>query len=175
MLEKLLLFVMNMKLLPKPLKNLWKNHEHAIRYIYYGGLTTVLSMITKFVGKWLFLLAGLSVDTQKLPNSINTAVSWTICATFAFVVNKKYVFYSESTEKKDVLREASAFFGARGFTFFLEWGIMLLPTIFGWNYNLMVLLSQFIIFALNYIFSRLLVFRRKKNPEEQKPAPADAE
>lgn len=167
MLEKLLLFVMNMKLLPQPLKNLWKNHEHAIRYIYYGGLTTVLSMITKFVGKWLFLLAGLSVDTQKLPNSINTAVSWTICATFAFVVNKKYVFYSESTEKSDVLREAATFFSARGFTFFLEWGLMLMPTIFGWNYNLMVLLSQFIIFALNYIFSRLLVFRKKKDPQAQ--------
>ncbi|MBP0967418.1 MAG: GtrA family protein [Oscillospiraceae bacterium] len=165
MLEKLLLFVV--KLLPKPLKNLWEKYEHALRYCYYGGWTTVLSMLTKFIGKWLFLLGGMSVDTQKIPNSINTAVSWIICATFAFIVNKKYVFHSESTERSVVLREFSTFFSARGFTFFLEWGLMLLPTIFGWSYNLMVILSQFIIFALNYIFSRLLVFRKKAETPEQ--------
>ena len=158
MLEALLQFAL--KLCPKPLKKLWDKYENIWRYCYYGAWTTLLSIITKFVGKWLFLLAGMSVDTQKIPNSINTAVSWIICATFAFVVNKKYVFHSETTEKSDVLREASTFFGARGFTFFLEWGIMLLPTIFGWNYNLMVILSQFIILALNYIFSKLLVFRK---------------
>ena len=163
MLEKLLQFVL--KLLPKPLKKLCDKYEHAMRYCYYGGWTTVISILTKFIGKYLFLLAGLSVDTQKIPNSVNTAISWIISAAFAFVVNKKYVFYSESTKKSDVLREVSTFFGARGFTFFLEWGIMLLPTIFGWNYNLMVLLSQFIIFALNYVFSRLLVFRKKKTPQ----------
>ncbi len=164
MLEKLLLFVV--KRLPKPLKNLCDKYEHAMRYCYYGAWTTLLSILTKFIGKWLFLLVGLSVATQKIPNSINTAISWIISAIFAFVVNKKYVFYSESTEKTDVLREASTFFGARGFTFFLEWGIMLLPTIFGWNYNAMVILSQFIIFALNYIFSRLLVFRKKNTPAD---------
>ena len=118
MLEKLLLFVV--KLLPKPLKKLSNKYEHALRYCYYGAWTTLLSILTKFIGKWLFLLAGLSVDTQKLPNSINTAVSWIICATFAFVVNKKYVFYSKTTERSDLLREAATFFGARGFTFFLE-------------------------------------------------------
>ncbi len=164
MLEKLLLFVV--KLLPKPLKNLCDKYEHAMRYCYYGAWTTLISILTKFIGKWLFLLVGLSVATQKIPNSINTAISWIISAIFAFVVNKKYVFYSESTEKSDVLREAATFFGARGFTFFLEWGIMLLPTIFGWNYNAMVILSQFIIFALNYIFSRLLVFRKKNTPAD---------
>ena len=161
MLEALLQFAL--KLCPKPLKKLWDKYENIWRYCYYGAWTTLLSIITKFVGKWLFLLAGMSVDTQKIPNSINTAVSWIICATFAFVVNKKYVFHSETTEKSDVLREASTFFGARGFTFFLEWGIMLLPTIFGWNYNLMVILSQFIILALNYIFSKFIIFKKKAN------------
>ena len=70
-------------------------------------------------------------------------------------------------EKADLLHEAGTFFGARGFTFFLEWGIMLLPTIFGWNYNVMVVLSQFIILALNYVFSKLVVFRKKPEMTEQ--------
>ena len=54
MLEKLLQFVL--KLLPKPLKSFWDKNEHALRYCYYGAWTTVLSMLTKFIGKWLFFL-----------------------------------------------------------------------------------------------------------------------
>lgn len=166
MLEALLQFAL--KLCPKPLKKLWDKYESVWRYCYYGAWTTLLSIITKFLGKWLFSLAGLSVDTQKIPNSINTAVSWVICASFAFYVNKKYVFHSESTEKTDLVHEITTFFGARGFTFVLEWAIMLTPTIFGWNYNLMVVLSQFIILALNYVFSKLFVF--KKGAEKTKSA-----
>ena len=170
MLEALLQFAL--KLCPKPLKKLWDKYESVWRYCYYGAWTTLLSMATKFLGKWLFSMAGLSVDTQKIPNSVNTAISWIICASFAFYVNKKYVFYSKSTEKSDLMHEIATFFGARGFTFVLEWLIMLTPTIFGWNYNLMVVLSQFIILALNYVFSKLLVFKKgsEKGKNEAKPA-----
>ncbi len=167
MFEKLLLFAV--KLLPKPLKKIWEKDERTCRYIYYGLWTTFFSFVTKFVGKWLFLLVGLSVDTQKVPNTINTAISWIFCATFAFFVNKKYVFFSETTEKKDVLREMTSFFGARGFTLFLEWILMLLPTIFGWSYNLMVVLSQVIIFVSNYVFSKL-IFRKKKTADTRTEA-----
>lgn len=165
MLEALLQFML--KLCPEPLKKFWYKYESVWRYCYYGAWTTLLSIVTKLVGKWLFSLAGLSVQDQKLPNSLNTAISWVICATFAFVVNKKYVFHSESTEKKDLFHEITTFFGARGFTFILEWAIMLLPTIFGWNYTVMVILSQFIILALNYIFSKLVVFRKGANAGEK--------
>jgi putative flippase GtrA len=41
------------------------------------------------------------------------------------------------------------------------------PALFGWNYILMVILSQFIVLALNYVISKLFVFRKKT---EQEPA-----
>ena len=166
MLEALLQFVL--KLLPKPLKRLWDKYENVWRYCYYGAWTTVLSIVTKLVGRVLFDMAGYSVDHQTIPNALNTTASWIICATFAFFMNKKYVFHSESKEKKTVLREMLTFFGGRGATYFIELLIMELPTIFGWNYILMVILSQFIVLALNYVISKLFVFRKKTDLEQKK-------
>jgi len=166
MLEAMLQFVL--KLLPKPLRKLWDKYERIWRYCYYGAWTTLLSIATKLIGQWLFSIAGYSVQTQSVPNAVNTTVSWIICATFAFFVNKKYVFYSEYKESKTVLREMLTFFGGRETTYFIEVLIMELPTVFGWNYMLMVVLSQFIILALNYIISKLLVFRKKKGADSEK-------
>ena len=168
MLEALLQFVL--KLLPKPLKKLWDKYESIWRYCYYGAWTTLLSIVTKFVGKHLFALAGYSVADQTVPNIINTAVSWIICVTFAFYVNKKYVFHSKTTEKGDLLHEILTFYGARGVSFFLEMGLMVLPALFHWGdlgYNLMTIGSQFIILALNYIFSKLVVFRKGSEQSEK--------
>ena len=160
MLEALLQFLL--KHCPEPLKKIWDKNERALRYCYYGAWTTLVSIVTKLVGGWLFALGGMNVGTDKLPNTINTAISWVISVAFAFVVNKKYVFFSKTEEKGDLLREITTFFGARGFTFVLEWILLLLPTFFGWNYYLMVFLAQVIIFILNYVFSKLLVFTRGK-------------
>ncbi|MBR6106412.1 MAG: GtrA family protein [Oscillospiraceae bacterium] len=162
MLEALLQFVL--KLLPKPLKKLWDKYESVWRYCYYGAWTTLLSIVTKLVGRVLFDLAGYSVDHQTIPSALNTTASWIICAVFAFFVNKKYVFHSETKEKNTVLREMLTFFGGRGATYFIELLIMETPALFGWNYILMVILSQFIVLALNYIISKLFVFRKKKEP-----------
>ena len=167
MLEKLLQFVL--KLLPKPLKKLWDNYESVWRYCYYGAWTTVVSIITKLLGKWLFGLAGISLSTAPLPNGINTTISWIITVTFAFIVNKKYVFYSESTEKSDLVHEVLTFYGARFVTYFLELGLMELPVIFKWGdsgYIIMTIASQFIILAINYVFSKLVVFAKKDTAKE---------
>ena len=166
MLEKLLQFVL--KLLPKPLKNLWDKYENIWRYCYYGAWTTVLSYITKFAGMWIFERLGMPIETHAVANAANTIISWIICATFAFVMNKKYVFYSESKEKGDLLHEILTFYGARLTTVLIEVGLNELPVIFNWGKTgviVMILISQFIVLAVNYVFSKLVVFRRKSDAE----------
>lgn len=168
MLEKLLQFVL--KLLPKPLKKLWDKYESIWRYCYYGAWTTVLSILTKQAGKYLFRLAGISVADQPVPNGINTAVSWIICVTFAFYVNKKYVFHSETKESGDLKHEILTFYGARGVSFFLELALMELPALLHWGdlgYNIMTVASQFIILAINYVFSKLVVFKKGSEQAEK--------
>ena len=164
MLETLLQLVI--RLLPKPLKKLWYQYESVWRYCYYGAWTTLLSILTKLAGKWLFGLCGLSLAEHPVANGINTTVSWIICVAFAFVVNKKYVFHSETTERRALLREIGTFVGARGLTYFLEVGLMELPVIFHWGdkgYVIMTVASQFIILAVNYVFSKLVVFRKPQD------------
>lgn len=169
MLEALLQLVI--KLMPKPIKNLWYKYESVWRYCYYGAWTTLLSIVTKLLGKWIFGRFGISLADNALANGINTTVSWVICVAFAFVVNKKYVFRSETTERGDLLREIGTFVGARVVTYFLEVGLMELPVIFQWGdtgYVVMTIASQFIILALNYVFSKLVVFRKGSEPEQVK-------
>ena len=168
MLEALLQFVL--KLLPKPLKNLWDKYENVWRYCYYGAWTTVVSIITKLLGKWLFGLAGISMSESAIPNGINTTLSWIITVTFAFIVNKKYVFHSDTKERNDLLHEVLTFYGARFVTYFLELGLMELPVIFNWGdtgYIIMTIASQFIILAINYVFSKLVVFKKGAEKTQQ--------
>ncbi len=164
MLEKLLQFVL--KLLPKPLKKLWDKYEKVWRYCYYGAWTTVISYITKLLGQWLFGLAGFTME-QTVPNVLNTTVSWIIAATFAFFVNKKYVFMSETTERSALMHEITTFYGARIVSFFMEVAIMWVTTVaLKWNYALMAILVQFLIVAINYVFSKLVVFKKGSEQTE---------
>ena len=167
MLEKLLLLII--RLMPKPIRNLWYKYESVWRYCYYGAWTTLLSIVTKLAGKWIFGQFGISLADSAVANGINTTLSWIICVAFAFVVNKKYVFHSKTTERSDLLREIGTFVGARVVTYFLEVGLMELPVIFKWGdkgYVIMTVASQFIILALNYVFSKLFVFRKGSTEAE---------
>ena len=110
MLEKLLQFVL--KLLPKPLKDLWDKYEPVWRYCYYGFWTTVVNFIPNFIGIWAFERLGYPLETHPVANAVNTIIAWIISVTFAFIVNKKYVFYSETKEKADLTHEVLTFYGA---------------------------------------------------------------
>ena len=167
MLEAILQFFL--RLMPKPIQNLWAKYENIWRYCYYGAWTTVVSYVTKLIGKWLFSLAGYSMK-QTVPNLLNTTFSWVIAAAFAFYVNKKYVFMSKTETRAELMHEVRSFFGARAVSFFLELGLMWLTTAhWKWNYALMAFLVQFIILAMNYLFSKLVVFKKASPAAETDP------
>lgn len=168
MLEALLQFVL--KLLPKPLKKLWDKYENTWRYCYYGAWTTIVSIITKLIGTWLCELGGIMLEEHHILNGVNTAISWIITVTFAFIVNKKYVFYSESTKKDDLRHEMLTFYGARAVSGVLEMLLMDIPVTFSWGKTgliLMMVISQFIILALNYVFSKVVVFKKGRAQNTQ--------
>ena len=76
--------------------------------------------------------------------------------------NRKYVFRSEN---KNVLQEAAAFFAARVGTLLMDMGIMFVfVTLLGCNHRITKLVVQVVVTVANYVFSKLMVFRKK--PEE---------
>lgn len=168
MFDKILQFFV--KLLPAPLKKLYDKYEELIVYVYYGLLTTILNMLVQFVMQ--FAVMKLVVWDAKLETTISTSVAWLVAVVFAFYVNKRYVFKSESKETKTLAWEFLTFVGARALSYFMELGIMVVGTYFYhdavtdtdivWLYVIFKFAAQVIVTLANYFFSKLIVFRKKK-------------
>jgi len=105
------------------LKAIYKAHKEGILYLIFGGLTTLISILSF----WLFSLM-LGEERYLLSNFL----SWVLAVIFAFVTNKTLVFGSKKTDKSTLLREGLEFLGARVFSLGLEeGGLWLLLDAFG--------------------------------------------
>lgn len=140
------------------LKALYFKYREVLHYLFFGGCTTLVSWATYalFVG-----LCGLAPV-------FGNALSWVCSVLFAFVTNKLWVFFSKSWEPRVVWKEAAEFFGSRTFTGVLELvGLPLLirvgldRTLFGIEGFVAKIVVSVVVIVLNYILSKLLVFREK--------------
>ncbi|MCD8028716.1 MAG: GtrA family protein [Erysipelotrichaceae bacterium] len=81
--------------------------------------------------------------------------------TFAYIANKKYVFKSYVSNIKGILKEAGSFYLARVSTLLIEMvSMFIFVTCFHFDANIIKLLNQGIVMILNYIFSKLFVFKK---------------
>ena len=80
---------------------------------------------------------------------------------FAYVTNKPFVFKSHDWSMKTVLPELGKFVGCRAASGGLETVLILLTVdILGWNGNIWKLIISVLVVILNYVSSKLLVFRK---------------
>lgn len=132
-------------------------NRETISYLFFGVLTTVVS-----IGSYEIVKRLLSRKKEPTPLIINIATvsSWVLAVTFAFITNKLFVFQSTSMEAGVVLREAAAFVGARLLSLGFEVVWMNLTTVvLKWNDSICKIAAQFVIVVLNYIFSKLFIFK----------------
>ncbi|MDD5952123.1 MAG: GtrA family protein [Oscillospiraceae bacterium] len=131
---------------------LLKKYKEVLLYLVFGGLTTLVNILVYFVcDSWLHWGTVLS-----------TIIAWVLSVIFAFVTNKQFVFESKQTDGKTLLYEVSSFFGCRAFSGVLDLLIMWLTVdIFHWHSLLMKVLSNIVVIILNYVFSKLIIFRKK--------------
>jgi putative flippase GtrA len=96
-------------------------------------------------------------------------VAWIAAVLFAYVTNKLWVFRSYNWEIRFVLREAVLFISARILTGIFE--IVSVPllvklglsqTLFGVKGMWAKVLVSVVVMILNYVFSKLIVFRKKE-------------
>ncbi len=141
---------------PESIQKLYYKYESAILYIFFGGLTTVVSIAAQYISTW----AGAGT-------TLSTTISWICAVTFAFFTNKTCVFKSVTEKKRDFFREAAQFYGARLVSYFLELGFMLLTVdVLKLNTYVMKLIAQVFVLVINYLFSKLVIFRKKDKPAE---------
>lgn len=137
-----------MKKIIEKLLQIYYTYKEPILYLIFGGLTTLVNIITYFV---CYNMASLS-------NVISTIIAWILSVIFAFITNKIYVFESKS---KSIIVELTSFFLCRLGTGILDLGIMYFTVdILKWHALLMKIISNVIVIILNYIFSKLIIFKK---------------
>lgn len=142
---------------PKFIQDFYDKHESVLLYLIVGGLTTFVSLAAQYIPKYI-----------GLPTAANTTISWICAVTFAFFANKVWVFKNESHTVRDWLGQAAAFYGARLVTYFLELGFMLLTVdVLLQNEYIMKIIAQVFILVINYLFSKLVIFRNKKGDNKE--------
>ena len=135
------------------MKEVLKKHREIIAYLIVGVLTTLVSWI-------VYALLRLVLD-MNVPVQVQIAViaRWVAGVVFAYYTNRKYVFQSRDPK---MLPEFLKFVGSRVTTLLSDMFIMwLMVSVFGINDWIATLTSAVIVTVLNYVFSKLLVFRGK--------------
>jgi len=142
------------------LKQLYVKHKEMVLYVFFGGLTTVVNIAVNALSVYLLAFAG--IETATIP----AAIAWVVSVVFAYITNRKWVFESKKTAPKEVMREVLSFFGFRFFSGVIDVLFMYLTVdVLLLSNSWMKLLSNVVVVILNYIFSKLFIFK-KENPKE---------
>lgn len=134
----------------------YMEHQEGMRYLVFGGLSTIVNILVFMIVSKLF-----NLDTV-----ISNSIAWIVAVIFAYITNKICVFKAETKDGKDFVREIISFFGARVGTLVIE--TIFLKIVIDYLYQkelLMKIISNIIVIVLNFIFSKLFIF--KQNNEKQ--------
>lgn len=163
---------------PSQWKALYREHRELCSYVIFGLLTTVVSFATYYLFRWIFpdensvpkflrwvfnLTAFFDTESSTI---LPVFLSWVCAVTFAYVTNRIWVFESKAKGFL-IIAECLGFFGGRALTLIVEILIMfLMVDLTGmsgvlWEF-VAKLTASIVVFVLNYVLSKLLIFRKKK-------------
>ena len=132
--------------------NLMKKYKSFIAYAVFGVFTTIVNIVTYNVCYY----------NWKLSNTLSNIIAWVLAVTFAYLTNKVWVFDSKSWAWKVLRKEVPAFISCRLATGVMDLIIMFVCVdFFGWHALLMKLLSNVLVIILNYVFSKLVIFKKR--------------
>lgn len=153
MIDKIEEFFLNIleKIKLKYLADLYRAHKEGMRYLIFGALTTLVNIIAY----------ALLYYVLKINNATSNVIAWILGATFAYITNKLYVFDSKVNKGKELLKEIFYFYGCRVLTLAIDEAIMIITVDkWGWNALLMKIVANIIVIILNFIFSKILIFKK---------------
>lgn len=131
--------------------------NEKMRYLIAGGCTTAVNLVT------FFLLRLITPISRNVCNAIAIAMA----IAFAYFSNKFFVFQSKKKGFYATVVEAVQFVGARLVSMVVEiLGFAILCDTFRMHELGSKLVVQVIVLVLNYIFSKLIVFKEKKSFQE---------
>lgn len=135
------------------IKNIYFKYKEIINYIFFGGLAFLVNFVSYFIFARL-------IGIEEVASS---AISWVLAVLFAYITNKLFVFESKQETKKDTIKEMISFFLARILSGILcDIGTFaLMVKVFGINDIFSKVVTQIMVVIMNYVLSKLVVFRKK--------------
>lgn len=132
-------------------------NNQAVRYIFFGGCTTMVNLVSYYLLRNLF---GVDITAA------NT-IAILLAILFAYVVNKWFVFEHKAGSLSELIKEAGSFIGMRLGTMVVEvLGVLWLSCIWGLHDMIAKVAIQFVILVLNYLISKFVVFKDTDEAEE---------
>lgn len=130
----------------------YKKYKEALLYLFFGGLAFIVSVASFSV----------LVVTLQMNSLVANIISWILAVTFAFFTNRIWVFASPTNGAKEFLLQMFHFFSGRVATLLVEEAILLIfVTILQFNSIVIKVIAQIVVIILNYIISKLFVFKNK--------------
>lgn len=128
-----------------------KKHYDVLTYLFFGVLTTVVN----------YLVYLPCYNLLHLSAAVSNVLAWAVAVGFAYVTNKPFVFHSYDWSAKTVIPELGKFVGSRIASGGIETLIIFVTVdCLLWNGNVMKLVTSVLVVILNYVASKLLVFRK---------------
>ena len=123
--------------------------KELLNYMVFGVLTTLINILTYQI----LSMAGVST-------LIANGIAWILSVLFAYITNRKFVFDSHGENR---IQECLKFYGSRISTGILDMaGMWILVDILHLNGMVSKVGMNVIVIVLNYIFSKLFVFKDKE-------------
>ncbi len=138
------------------MKELFKKYEEIIVYLIVGVLTTIFSWACMFFVN--IVIFGNPLYPTNFQNLILSTVNWTAGVIFAYPTNRRFVFKSKDP---NIVGECVKFVASRISTLILDIVVRQLLGLMGVNVFVATLISAVLVIIGNYVFSKLLVFKKK--------------
>lgn len=127
-------------------------NRETLSYLFFGVLTTLVN-----------LLSYKACTMVGADYRLATIIAWILSVTFAYVTNKLYVFQSKSLQFHHLIKELSSFVLSRLFSGACDLAFMILAVEwFAMNDFLAKIFTNVFVVILNYISSKLFVFKKKE-------------
>jgi uncharacterized membrane protein YfhO/putative flippase GtrA len=144
------LYIWKEKQIIKLITYIYNKYEQIVNYLIIGVLTTIVNFIA-------YVLFARVVGFDYIISSI---ISWIIAVLFAYITNKIFVFRSKTYTTNSFITEMYQFFKYRLVSLGIDLAIMfvLIDMIFI-DDVIAKLIVQVVIVIVNYVFSKLFVFK----------------
>lgn len=128
---------------------LYKKYKEQLLYLFFGALTTIVS------------IGSFALFTEVIPcdELVANVISWFLAVLFAFLTNRTWVFQGASEE--GFFRQMLSFYLGRVTTLLIEEALLLIFVKWLlWDAMLIKIAAQVVVLVLNYIISKLFIFKK---------------